>query len=467
MSERAFQGDMLAPDHPEYNEARKLFNAMIDRHPALIARCQTASDVAYAVRLARSRGLDISVRAGGHGVAGFAVCDGGLVIDLRAMKRMRVDPALSTAVAEAGLTWGEFDHATGLHGLATTGGRVSSTGIAGLTLGSGSGWLQRKHGFTPDNLIAAEMVTADANRIRTSADQHPELFWALRGGGGNFGVVTSFTYQLHPVEPRVLGGLLYYPAEAGPDVVRAWRDYMNEAPDEVGSALLCIASLQRQDLPALVGRPAIGIFVAWFGALADGANALRPLREIDGIAADFVKPAPYSELQQLLDPVALPGRHQYWKSEELVALSESAIETCLDQTMRAPSPYSLVILEAKGGACERVPTDATPLSRGATYDYQATSIWEGSADSERHIAWAKETAQAMAPFSQPGIALNFTSDVGDSRVRSTYGPEKYRRLVAVKDEWDPDNVFQSNQNIRPSQAPARATPTAVALSDNH
>jgi hypothetical protein len=450
IAEPRFEGELIRPGDAGYDEGRGLFNAMIDRRPAAIARCRTTADVVGALSLAREEALELSVRAGGHGVAGLAIREDGLVIDVSPMKRVHVDPARRVAVAGAGLTWGELDAATVAAGLAVTGGRVSSTGIAGLTLGSGSGWLQRKHSFTADNLVEAELVTAGGEIVHASAAENPELFWALRGGGGNFGVVTSFAYRIHPVE-TLLGGLVFYRAEAAPSVVRAWRDYMEEAPDEVGSVLVCISSVRNPSVRELWGRRALCIGASYFGPLEEGERVLRHLRELPGLAADLVEPMPYTTLQQLLDPIAVPGRHQYWKAEGLRELSDAAIDVCLGCAEEATSPFSLIVLEAKGGACQRVPEAATPLSRNAPFDYQAISIWEDPGEAERHIQWARRTWKSLEPFSVPGVALNFTSDTGDRRVCTTFGPDKYSRLVAIKDAWDPDNFFSSNQNISPSR----------------
>jgi hypothetical protein len=445
-----FQGTLIAPDDPGYDEGRRLFNAMIDRRPALIARCTSNSDVALALALARQRGLEVSVRAGGHGVAGHAICDGGLVVDLRPMKGIQVDPASRTAVAGAGVTWGEFDAATGAYCLATTGGRVSTTGIAGLTLGSGYGLLQRKHGYTGDNLLEAELVTAGGEVLRTSLDENPELFWGLRGGGGNFGVVTSFKYRLHPVAPAILGGTLLFEGDVGDEVLRAWRDHMARAPDEIGSVVVCLTAARQPGVPEhMWGQPAISITIAYVGEASEGEIALEPLRRLPGLAVDGIEPMSYPALQRLLDPVAVPGRHQYWKSEDLRELGDDAITTCIDCGRTASSPLSLLILEAKGGMCGRLPTDATPLSRDAPFNYQAVSIWEDPTEADRHIAWARRTWTTLAPFTVPGVALNFTSDTGLKRVRSTFGEKKFRRLSAIKHQWDPENVFRSNQNIPP------------------
>jgi FAD/FMN-containing dehydrogenase len=446
-----FRGQLIGESHPAYDDTRKLFNAMIDRRPALIARCTDAGDVAAALRWARERDLPISVRGGGHGVAGFALCEGGVVLDMRPMNRVSVDSVARTARAEAGATWGDMDAATQTFGLATTGGRISTTGIAGQTMGSGSGWLERKHGFTVDNLIGAELVTADGELVRASECENPELLWGLRGAGGNFGVLTSLDYRLHSVGPVVLGGLMLFRSEVGSELLRFWRDFMEASPEEVGSAVVCVTAPAAPFVPEdLHGRPAIGMFVAYFGPVDEGDAVLRPLREHAGLAVDLIEPVPYTAIQRLLDPMCPPGQRQYWKSENLAEFSDGANEVILERAEAVTSPFTQLLIEPKSGACSRVPERATPLSRRHAYTYGAFAVWDEPEESERHIAWARETWRAMKPFAIPGVVLNYTSDTGEERVRSTFGPEKYERLVALKDRWDPDNVFRSNQNIRPS-----------------
>jgi FAD/FMN-containing dehydrogenase len=446
----AFTGDPIAPGHPDYDEARRVFNAMIDRRPELIARCRTASDVVAAIGYARERDLPLAVRGGGHGVVGYAVCDGGVVIDLSPMREIEVDAAARTVRAAGGVLWAELDRATQAFGLATTGGRISTTGIAGLTLGSGSGWLERKHGFTADNLLSAEVVTADGRVVRACADENPDLFWALRGGGGNFGVVTALEYRLHPVGPVVLGGMMLFRPETGIELVRHWRDFMQSAPDDVGGALVGVTAPPEEFVPReLRGRPALGMVVAHFGSVEQGREALRPLREHIQPAVELVQPLPYAALQQLLDPMNPPGRQQYWKSENMPALPDAAIDVWVEHCLEPSSPFTQVVLEPRGGACARVHEDATPLRRDAAFNAAIFTAWDDPAESDRHIAWTRGMAAALAPYTISGAVLNYTSDTGEERVRSTFGAAKYARLVAAKRRWDPENVFRLNQNIAP------------------
>jgi FAD/FMN-containing dehydrogenase len=346
--------------------------------------------------------------------------------------------------------WAELDRATQAFGLATTGGRISTTGITGLTLGSGSGWLERKHGFTADNLLSAEVVTADGRVVRACADENPDLFWALRGGGGNFGVVTALEYRLHPVGPVVLGGLMLFRPESGRELVRHWRDFMRTAPDAVGGALVGVTAPPEEFVPReLRGRPAFGVVAVHFGSVEQGREALRPLREQIPPAVDFVQPMPYVALQQLLDPMNPPGRQQYWKSENMPALEDAAIDVWVERCLEPSSPFTQVVLEPRSGACSRVHEDATPLRRDAAFNAAIFTSWDDPADSDRHVAWTRETAAALKPHTISGAVLNYTSDTGEERVRSTFGEAKYARLVEAKRRWDPDNVFRLNQNIRP------------------
>jgi FAD/FMN-containing dehydrogenase len=446
----AFGGETIAPGHPQYEQARHVFNAMIDRRPHAIARCRTPDDVAAALAYARERELPVAVRGGGHGVVGYAVCDGGVVVDLEPMKGIEIDASARTVRAEGGVRWGELDRATQALGLATTGGRISTTGITGLTLGSGSGWLERKHGFTADNLLAAEVVTAEGELVRASADENADLFWALRGGGGNFGVVTAFEYRLHAVGPVVLGGLLLFRPESGRELVRHWRDYIEAAPDEVGSAVVAVTAPPEPFVPEeMHGRPAFGMVVVHFGSVEEGEEALRPLREEIPPAVDFVAPMPYVAVQQMLDPMNPPGRQQYWKSENLPALPDDAVDVWVERCLEPSSPFTQVVLEPKNGACSRVPEDATPLRRDAAYNAAVFTSWDDPAASDRHVAWTRELAATLSPYTISGAVLNYTSDTGAERVRSTFGAAKYARLVAAKRRWDPENVFRLNQNIEP------------------
>ena len=448
-----FKGQLIHPGEPAYDEARAVFNAMIDRKPALIARCVCADDVVAAVNLAREQNLPLSVYGGGHGVTGSAVVDAGLCIDMRGMKGIDVDPKAHTVRAEAGLTWGEFDAATQEHGLAVTGGRVTTTGIAGLALGSGSGWLERKLGFTCDNLLKAEVVTADGRQVVASADENPELFWGLRGGGGNFGVVTAFHLQLHPVGPIVLGGLLMYPAAMAGDMVRHWRDFIAKAPDDVGSGVAFITAPPEEFVPEPVrGHPVVGVVLCYFGDdLDEGEKVLAPMREFGPPAIDMVDRIPYVAVQQLLDHGNPHGLLNYWSADFLAELPDEAIDTFAEHATKPVSPMSQMLILAMGGAIARVDEDATAFGqRTAAVNTHYLSLFSDPADTERNIAYTHAIADAMKPWASGRAYLNFIGDEGLDRVEAAFGPEKFKRLQALKTEWDPTNLFRHNQNIPPA-----------------
>ena len=447
-----FRGDLLHPGDDGYDEARKVFNGMIDRSPALIARCAGADDVAAIVELAAAEHLPLSVYGGGHGVTGSAVCDAGLCVDLRGMKGISVDAAARTVRAEAGLTWGEVDAATQEHGLAVTGGRVSTTGIAGLALGSGSGWLERKLGFVCDNLLRAEVVTADGRQVVASEQENADLFWGLRGGGGNFGVVTAFHFRLHPIGPIVLGGMLMYPAPMAREVVRFWRDFMLAAPDEVGSALAFITAPPEEFVPEPVrGQPVIGIVLCYAGSVEEGEKVLRPLREFGPPGLDMVQAMPYVAVQQLLDAPNPKGMQNYWTGDFFGELPDKAVDVLVEQATKPVSPMTQLILIAGGGAVARVPEDATAFGqRTAPWNMHYLSMWTDPADAERNIAYTRAIASAMKPWTTGRAYLNFLGDEGAGRVEAAFGPEKFARLQALKRKWDPENLFRHNQNIPPA-----------------
>ena len=447
-----FRGPLLHPDDEGYHDARKVFNAMIDRRPALIARCTDANDVAAAIKLAGAENLPLSVYGAGHGVTGAAVCEDGVCVDLRAMKGLDIDVKAGTVRAEAGLTWGEFDAATQEHGLAVTGGRVSTTGIGGLSLGSGSGWLERKLGFACDNLVKAEVVTADGRQVMASDTENPDLFWALRGGGGNFGVVTAFHFRLHPVGPIVFGGLLMYPAEAGRELVRFWRDFMLDAPDEVGSGLAFICAPPEEFVPEPVrGQPVIGVVLCYSGDVEQGPKVLAPLLEFGPPALSMVQPMPYVAVQQLLDPANPEGMLNYWTGDFYDSLPDAAVDTLVDKATRPVSPLTQIILVAGGGAIARVDDDAMAFGQRKTpWNVHYLSMWAESADTEKNIAYTKDLAGAMKPWSTGRVYLNFLGDEGQERVESGFGAEKYSRLRSLKAKWDPTNLFRHNQNIPPA-----------------
>ncbi len=447
-----FGGELVEPGHERYREARAVFNGMIDRRPALIAVCTCTDDVVAAVNHAREQGLPLSVYGGGHSVTGAAVVDDGLVIDMRGMKGIVVDPDTRTVRAEAGLNWGEFDAATQAHGLAVTGGRVPDTGVAGLALGSGSGWLERKFGYTCDNLLAAEVVTADGRVVTASADEHPDLFWGLRGGGGNFGIVTAFHLQLHPLGPIVFGGMLAWPAEMAGEVTRFWRDFMVAAPDEVGSALAYITAPPADFVPEPVrGHPVVGCIGCYAGDPAEGAAVMQPLREFGPPGLDLFGEIPYVAVQDLITDANPHGRRNYWSADFLAELPDEAVDVLVEHATAPVSPFSSMLLAAGGGAVARVPDDATAFGeRTALFNTHYLSMWEDPAEDDRNIAYTRTIAAAMKPWTTGRVYLNYIGDEGLHRVESSFGEQKYARLQALKAEWDPDNLFRHNQNIKPA-----------------
>jgi hypothetical protein len=447
-----FSGQLFHPGDAGYDEARAVFNGMVDRKPALIARCASADDVVLAVNLAREQALPLSVYGGGHGVTGSAVVDTGICVDLRSMKGISVDPRARTVRAEGGLTLGEFDVATQEHGLAVTGGRVTSTGIAGLALGSGSGWLERKFGFTCDNLIAAEVVTADGRQVGASEKENPELFWGLRGGGGNFGIVTAFHLQLHEVGPIVFGGMLVWPAPMAGDLVRFFRDFMVDAPDEVGCALAFITAPPEEFVPEPArGMPACGIIACYAGPVEDGEQAFAALRAFGPPAVDMLGPMPYLAVQQLLDAPNPKGRQNYWTADFLADLPDEAIDVLVPRATQPVSPFTQILMVPGGGVLARVDEEATAFGqRTAPWNTHFLSMWEDPADTEKNIAYTRELANAMKPWTTGRAYLNFIGDEGADRVEAAFGPDKYGRLRKLKREWDPENVFRHNQNIPPA-----------------
>jgi FAD/FMN-containing dehydrogenase len=451
-----FGGTVVVPGDDAYDEARAVWNGMFDLHPAVIARCSSVADVQAAVDLARENDLTIAVRCGGHSASGYGTCDDGVVIDLSPMKTIEVDPAAKTARADGGLTWGEFDAATQEHNLAVTGGRFSTTGIAGLTLGSGSGWLERKCGLTADNLLSVDLVTADGQVVTASEDENPELFWGIRGGGGNFGIVTSFTYRLHDVGPLIYGGLMAAAPDRAAETMRLMRDFFEDAPEDLGAALAFISAPPEPFVPQEMHfQPCVGLVICWTGDMEEGERVVAPLREAMQPAVDMVQPMPYTALQSMLDAGGPKGINAYMKAEFLTDLDDEAIEKLCRHGANRAGPMAQILLEPMGGAIGRTDENDTALGRrDVKWCYHALAMWmepdQASADAQ--MAWARELADDMRPHTTDGVYLNFTSDEGDERVRSTYGPEKYARLVALKDTYDPGNVFRLNQNIRPSAA---------------
>jgi FAD/FMN-containing dehydrogenase len=436
------RGALLRPGGQEYEDARTIHNGMIDRRPAMIARCAGVADVLTGVRFAREHDLLVSVRGGGHGMPGFAVCDGGLMIDLARMKGVHVDPNNRTVRAEAGVTWTEFDHETQAFGLATTGGVVGSTGIAGLTLGGGHGFLMRRYGLACDNLLAVDLVTADGRWLRASATENAELFWGLRGGGGNFGVVTSFEYRLHPLG-TMLAGMVIYPLSKANEFLRLYREVTSTAPDELGM-LVALGTLPD-------GTQAAVLLVGYSGPVADGEKLLRPLRDFGPPLADQVGPAPYAALQGISEHFNPRGQRNYLKTNYLKALSDDAIDIMVEHYASVPAPFSHIVVEHMGGAVGRMDQQATAYNyRDAQYNFLIVGMWPDAAEDARNIQWVRSLWQALQPFSTGNIYVNYESDVGVDRVKAAYGASKYERLVALKNTYDPTNFFRLNANITPT-----------------
>jgi FAD/FMN-containing dehydrogenase len=451
-----FRGDLIAPDHDHYDDARAVWNGTVDRRPRLIARCSGTADVAAAVRFARARDIEIAVRGGGHNVAGTAVCDDGIVIDLSAMRAVSVDPVERIAHVQGGALWGDVDHETQAHGLATPGGIVSHTGVGGVSLGGGIGWLMRKHGLTVDNLVEAEVVTAAGHIIRASVDDHPDLFWALRGGGGNFGVVCSFRFALHPVGPTVMAGPVFWAAEDTTDVLRFYRDFAAAAPDELGNIVRLgpIPPFPAID-EGLHFRPAIAVASCYAGSVDDGKRAVRALREFGTPLVDLVGPTVYVDHQRGIDDTVPHGWRYYWKATDLTGLSDGVIDVVAEHAHRACSPRSYAAMFHFGGAVARAPRDATAYSgRDVDYNIVIEGVWlPGQADSvgAAETAWAREFLDALQPH-RAGVYVNFLDADDDAgRVREAYGDDTYHRLAEVKAKYDPENVFHNNKNIQPGR----------------
>lgn len=442
------RGFVLTPDDAGYDEARALFNAMIDRKPAYIARCHGAADVIQALKFARAHHLPLSVRGGGHGVAGHALVDGGLVIDLSHMRSVRVDPDKRIARAEGGATLRDLDHETQAFGLATSLGTVSETGIAGLTLGGGVGWLMRKYGLSCDNLVSADVVTADGRLITASATKNKDLFWALRGGGGNFGIVTSFEFRLYPVS-MVNGGLILYPLEKARDVLSAHREVFAKASDNLAMIAVFVTAPPAPFIPQeWHGKPMVGVAGGHFGTPEEAAAELRPYRDL-GPAVDFISPMPLGVLQTMLDESAPRGMQNYWKAVNLRALGDGAIEALIAHNAGRPAPFGTLQVVPLGGAVARVSTNESAFPhRDVPFIVHIVGLWGNADENARHIAWARETWESLQPFASVGHYLNFVSDDEKDDARASYGAS-YDRLAKVKAKYDPDNVFRANVNVAP------------------
>jgi FAD/FMN-containing dehydrogenase len=445
------RGDLLRPGDEGYESARKIWNGMIDKHPALIARCTGVADVISAVNFARVNMLLVAVRGSGHNVAGNAISEGGIVIDLSRMKGMRVDPKAGTARAQAGLNWGDFNHETQAFGLATTGGFISTTGISGLTLGGGVGWLMRKHGLTCDNLLSADVVTADGQFLTASNTKNADLFWGLRGGGGNFGIATSFEYQLHPIGPIVLAGLVVHPAEKAKEVLKFYQEYTATVPDELGSMVFLRAAPKAPFLPEQThGKHVVMIGVCYAGPLEEGERVVQPLREFGQPLADTIGPMSYKAFHTMFDSGSPPGLLVYWKSGYLANLNDNGIDAIITHAWSTRSPRSYTILAHLGGALSRVEEGETSFGdRYGMYAININAVWTDPQESDEHIRWTREFFASTEPFSTGGVYVNFLGNEGEKRVQAAYGETKYERLVALKNKYDPMNFFSLNQNIKP------------------
>jgi FAD/FMN-containing dehydrogenase len=448
--ERELRGELIRPGEASYDQARLVYNAMHDRRPALIVHAAEVADVIAVVNLARERDLVLAVRGGGHSVPGFGTCDGGVVLDLRRMKRIRVDAERRTVRSEGGCTWGDLDHATHAFGLATTGGIVSTTGIAGLTLGGGMGYLTRRCGLSCDNLLSADVVTADGTMVTCSEEQERDLFWAIRGGGGNFGVVTSFEFRLHPVA-EIFGGPTFFPVDG--DVLRGYRDFILEAPEELGAVF---AFTMAPPLPFLPqewhGKPVAAVVACWTGAIEAGKEILAPLERWGRVVGSYAARMPYPALNSLFDEIAPPGLQQYWKGNFVRELSDKGIEAHLPHAVRVPCVESGTFIFPLDGACRRVPPDAVAFPyRHATFAVVISGAWRDPAANDRNIRWVREYHEAVRPYSEEGGYVNFMSGDDQDRVSINYGAN-YDRLVALKSRYDPGNLFQMNQNIKPVSA---------------
>jgi len=436
------RGRLVQSGDGGYDQARTVWNGMIHRRPALNARCAGPADIIASVHFARDHGLLVSVKGGGHNITGNAVCEGALMIDLSPMKGVRVDPAGRTARAEAGLTWGEYNRETQAFGLASTGGVVSTTGIAGLTLGGGLGWLMGKHGLSCDNLISADLVTADGALVTASAERNSDLFWGLRGGGGNFGVVTSFEYQLHPVGP-VLAGMVIHPMARAKEMLRFYRDFCRGCPDEMLAAAALMTSHE--------GEPVAVIIASYIGDLADGERAMAPLRKFGTPLADTIAPTSYVQLNTLFD-AAVPygGVQRYWKSSFLDELGDQLLDIMVARAAKMLSPMSMVLFFHMHGAAARVDRDATAFGlRRDQWDYDAISQWNDPAETAGHIQWTRDYWTAVEPFASGEVYVNHLDAEEATRIRAAYSGN-YERLVALKNKYDPANLFRMNQNIRPT-----------------
>ncbi len=447
-----FKGPLIRPTEPEYAEARRIWNDAIDRHPALFARCSDEDDAALALAYAIGEGLPVAIRGGGHNVSGSALAEGGVVIDFSMQRRVKVDPERLIATVQPGALWGDFDAATQAHGLASPAGIVTHTGVAGLTVGGGFGWLSRRWGLTSDNLLSVRMLLADGSRVRAAPDENEDLFWAVRGGGGNFGVVTEFEFRLYPLGTQVLAGPLIYRAEQAREVLRHYRDFIARAPDELAVYLNFRSAPPLDWVPRdLVGRDVLLVIPCYCGDLDQGEDVLRPLREFGPPSADLVQRKPYMAHQSMFDAGVPHHWGYYWKSHYLPPLSDVAIDVLLDRSWRKASPASYTIVFHLGGAIARLAEDSSAAGgRDAAHAINVNAAWPEGGPHHPDIAWCRDYFAALQPHATGEVYVNFLhNDEGEARIRAAYGA-RYERLARIKARYDPDNVFRSNQNIRPA-----------------
>jgi FAD/FMN-containing dehydrogenase len=443
-----FHGAVIADGDPSYEEARTIFNSMIPKRPAAIAQCEDVEDIRSALAFALENRLELAVRGGGHSVAGACLADGGVTVDLRRMNGVSVDPDARTATVAGGAAWGDFDTACQPHGLAATGGRVSTTGVAGLSLGGGSGWLERKFGLACDNLLSVQLVTADGRTVRASEDENPELFWALHGGGGNFGIATELTFRLHPM-PDFTAALMLWPPGKGPELTRAYRDFVESAPDEIGGGLIYLTGPPEDFVPEhLQGKLACAVLVTYAGSEAEAREAMAPVLALEP-EGEMIAAMPYAELQSMLDDP--PGYRNYWSAEYLEGLPDEVVEAFCARAegMIVPSPTQHIIFPW-GGAVARRAEGSPMATRDSTWVVHPLTMWEDPADDERAIQWTRDVCADVRPFATGATYLNFVGDEGEERIVSGYGRENYERLAAVKAEYDPDDVFHLHHPIRPA-----------------
>ncbi len=448
----SLRGELLTPESPRYDEVRKIWNAMIDRRPALIARCVGAVDVMAAVNFARNNNLLVSVRGGGHNIAGNAVCDGGIMIDLSPMKSVRIIQQDRRASVEPGATLADFDHDAQMFGLATPLGINSTTGVAGLTLGGGFGWLTRKYGMTVDNLISAEVVTADGNLVRASENENPDLFWGIRGGGGNFGIVTCFEFQLHPIGPQVLAGLIAFPFNQAATVIRKYRDFVETIPDDLN---VWVVLRKAPPLPFLPrdahGKEIVVLALFYPGDKAKGEQLIAPIRSFGSVLGEFVSYQWYNMWQRTFDALLTPGARNYWKSHNFSRLTDRTIDTLIDYASRLPSPHCEIFLGLLGGQASRPTPDHTAYShRDAKFVLNVHGRWDKSEEDNDCISWSRAFFNATAPDATGGVYVNFMPEDETDRIPAAYKPEVWKRLVEIKNKWDPNNLFRMNQNIKPT-----------------